>query len=218
MYPTTNTQTDPPKIELNKWLPPPPPQHPESSQQSNNSPTFGIIHTITRGSNLDFHNKWQKRQYYRQVNHVAVEGPVTRTKWSHIPLTFTEADIKLVSFLHTYVMVITTRIDKWDVTRVLINNGSHLEILFLLAFNQMGYDRKQLKEAKKLLYGFRGKRIEPVGSIPLLVSFGSLQNAWTEHINFDVVDMHYPYNAIFGRGLLNTFEEALHSAYLCLKV
>jgi hypothetical protein len=30
--------------------------------------------------------------------------------------------------------------------------------------------------------------------------------------------MHYPYNAIFDRGLLNTFQAALHSAYLCLKV
>jgi hypothetical protein len=29
--------------------------------------------------------------------------------------------------------------------------------------------------------------------------------------------MPYPYNAIFGRGLLNTFEAALHLAYLCLK-
>jgi hypothetical protein len=30
--------------------------------------------------------------------------------------------------------------------------------------------------------------------------------------------MLYPYNAIFGGGLLNTFEVVLHSAYLCLKV
>jgi hypothetical protein len=30
--------------------------------------------------------------------------------------------------------------------------------------------------------------------------------------------MPYPYNDIFGRGLLNTFKAALHSAYLCLKV
>jgi hypothetical protein len=33
-----------------------------------------------------------------------------------------------------------------------------------------------------------------------------------------MVDMPYPYNDIFGRGLLNTFEAALHSAYLCLKI
>jgi hypothetical protein len=74
-------------------------------------------------------------------------------------------------------MVITTHIDKWDVIRVLIDNGSHAEILFLSAFDQMGFDRKQLKEATKPLYGFGGRRIEPAGSISLLVSFSSLQNA-----------------------------------------
>jgi hypothetical protein len=40
----------------------------------------------------------------------------------------------------------------------------------------------------------------------------------TEYITFDVVDMHYPYSAISGRGLLNTFEDALHLAYLCLVI
>jgi hypothetical protein len=33
-----------------------------------------------------------------------------------------------------------------------------------------------------------------------------------------MVDMPYPYNAIFRRCLLNTFEAALHSAYLYLKI
>jgi hypothetical protein len=70
-------------------------------------------------------------------------------------------------------------IDKWDATRVLIYNGSQAKILFLLAFDQMGYDRKQLKEAMKPLYGFGGKRIEPVSSISLLVSFGSPKTART---------------------------------------
>jgi hypothetical protein len=50
------------------------------------------------------------------------------------------------------------------------------------------------------------------------VSFGTPKNPRTEYITFDMVDMMYPYNAIFGRGLLNTFKAALHSAYLCLKV
>jgi hypothetical protein len=30
--------------------------------------------------------------------------------------------------------------------------------------------------------------------------------------------MLYPYNAIFGRGLLSTFKATLHSGYLCLKI
>jgi hypothetical protein len=90
-------------------------------------------------------------------------------------------------------MVMTAHIDKWDVTRVLVDNGSQAEILLLSAFDHMGFDRKQLKEASKPLYGFGGKRIELVGSISMLVSFGSLCNACTKYINFDVVDMNYPY-------------------------
>jgi hypothetical protein len=82
----------------------------------------------------------------------------------------------------------------------------------------MGFDRKQLKESLNLLYDFGRQRIEPIGSISLPVSFGSPHNACTEYITLDVVDMNYPYNAIFDRGLLNTFETALHSVYLCLKV
>jgi hypothetical protein len=73
---------------------------------------------------------------------VVVEGLVTWIKWSHILLTFTEAEIKLVSFPHTDVMVITAHIDKWDVTRVLIDNGSQAEMLFLSAFDQMRFSRK----------------------------------------------------------------------------
>jgi hypothetical protein len=75
-----------------------------------------------------------------------------------------------------------------------------------------------LKEALKPLYGFGERKIKPLGSISLLVSFGSLANPHTKYTTFDVVDMSYPYNAIFGRGLLNTFEAALYSLYLCLKV
>jgi hypothetical protein len=37
----------------------------------------------------------------------------------------------------------------------------------------MGYDKKQLKELMKPLYGFRGKRIKPVRVITLPVSFGT---------------------------------------------
>lgn len=39
-----------------------------------------------------------------------------------------------------------------------------------------------------------------------------------ELITFDIVDIEYLYNAIFGRLTLNKFSEALHQDYLCLKV
>jgi hypothetical protein len=118
------------------------------------------------------------------VNHVAVEGPIIRNKWSHVQITFTETDIKLTSFLHMDAMVITTHIDKLNVMRVLVDNGSLAEILFCSTFEQMGFNKKQLKEALKPLYGFDEKKIEPVGSISLPMSFNTLSNVRTEYITF----------------------------------
>jgi hypothetical protein len=56
-------------------------------------------------------------------------------------------------------MVITMHVDKWNVMRVLVDNGSQAGILFLSTFDQMGFNKKQLKEASKSLYGFGGKKI-----------------------------------------------------------
>jgi hypothetical protein len=135
-----------------------------------------------------------------------------------MPITFSSPDINLTSFLHTDAMVVIIHIDRWDVTKILVDNGSQAKILFLATFDKMGFDRKQLREPSKPLYGFGGKRIEPIKIITLPVSFGTPKNPRTEYITFDVVDMAYPYNTIFKRELLNTFEDALHLAYLCLKV
>jgi hypothetical protein len=135
-----------------------------------------------------------------------------------MPITFSSQDINLTTFPHTDAMVITIHIDRWDVTKILVDNGSQAKILFLATFNKMGFDRKQLREPPKPLYGFAGKRIKSVRPFTLLVSLGTPKNPCTEYITFDVVNMAFPYNAIFERGLLNTFEAALHSAYLCLKV
>jgi hypothetical protein len=76
------------------------------------------------------------------VNHVAVEGTIIRTKWSHVQITFTKANIKLTSFPHTDAMVITAHIDKWNVMRVLVDNGSQVQILFLSTLEQMGFNKK----------------------------------------------------------------------------
>jgi hypothetical protein len=70
----------------------------------------------------------------------------------------------------------------------------------------------------KHLYGFDGKRIELIRVITLPVLFSTQKNPRMEYITFDIIDMLYPYNTIFGRGLLNTFESALHLGYLCLKI
>ena len=56
------------------------------------------------------------------------------------------------------------------------------------------------------------------GKITLPVSFSDQSNHRIEHITFDVVDMLYNYNSIFGQGVTNIFSAILHPGYLCMKL
>jgi hypothetical protein len=118
--------------------PQPLPQTQEPQQPNEAFRTHGTILMITRGSNTDFDTKRQHQDYYREVNHVAVECPITQTKWSHILITFYTQDLNLTSFPHTDAMVLIIHIDRWDVSKILVNNGSQAEILFLSTFVKNG--------------------------------------------------------------------------------
>jgi hypothetical protein len=59
-----------------------------------------------------------------------------------MPITFSSQEVNLASFPHTDAMVVTVHINRWDATRILIDNGSQVEILFLVAFDKMGFDQK----------------------------------------------------------------------------
>ena len=126
-----------------------------------------------------------------------------KTKWSHIPIVFSESDLKLIDYPHTDAMVIEAHMHGWQVTKVLTDDGSQADILFLSTFEQMGLSVLQLQPVEITLYGFSGKKIVPIWRIALSISFEHQGNARTEDDTFDVVDAVYPYNAIFGRGLLN---------------
>jgi hypothetical protein len=172
---------------------------------------------ITGGSSVDFDTKRQKRDHYRSINHVAVTGPVVQTKWSHVPLTFDARDVNLRSAPHIDAMVINCSVAGWDLHKVIVDNGSPADIIFLHAFDRMGISHSLLKPSDNPLYGFGGKGTCPVGKIELPLSFGVAPNARSEQVTFDIVDMVYPYNAIMGRAI-NKFEVAIHGLYLCMKI
>jgi hypothetical protein len=69
-----------------------------------------MIMPIAGGSLLEFENKRQRRNYFRQVHNILVDGLVVKTQWSHILITFSKQDINLVSYPHSDAMVIETNI------------------------------------------------------------------------------------------------------------
>ena len=56
-----------------------------------------MIVRISGGSTLEFQNKRQRKDYFRQVNSILVDGPAKKTPWSHMPITFSEEDMSLNS-------------------------------------------------------------------------------------------------------------------------
>jgi hypothetical protein len=173
---------------------------------------------ITEGSSVDFETKRQKRDHYWSVNHIALASPVIQTKWSHVPLTFNARDVDLHSAPHVDAMGINCSVAGWDLHKVVVDNGSQADIIFMHAFDRMGISHSLLKPSDNPLYGFGGKGTFPVGKIELPMSFGVAPNARSEQVTFDIVDMVYPYNAIMGQGSINKFEAAIHGLYLCMKI
>ena len=115
-------------------------------------------------------------------------------------------------------MVIETNLAGWAVTKILVDTGSFADILISSTFDNMKLDRNLLQPAGCPLYGFGGKQVKAIGKITLLVTFGDQNNSKTEHITFNVVDMLYNYNAIFGRGVTNVFNAVIHPGYLYMKL
>jgi hypothetical protein len=69
--------------------------------------TTKLVLPIIGGSSLEPANKKQKKEAWRRVQHVGVQGPFIKSKWSHIPITFSQEDLQLKDYPHNDVMVIS---------------------------------------------------------------------------------------------------------------
>jgi hypothetical protein len=173
---------------------------------------------ITGGSAMEFETKKQRSNYFRSVNTIINDRPTARLEWAKVPITFTEEDFRLKSAIHNDAMVIEVNIAGWVIGKVLVDNGSSADILFLKTFEKMNLSQHMLDPPKYPLQGFGGKPIKLVGKISLHVSFENLDNARTDNLTFDVVDIYHPYLAIFGRGFMNKFDAVIRQQFLCMKM
>jgi hypothetical protein len=177
-----------------------------------------LLLPITGGSSSEPANKKQKKEAQRRVQHVGVQGPFIKSKWSHIPITFSQEDLQLKDYPHNDAIGISCVIKGFLVHNVLVDTGSVADIIFAKSFRQMQEPENKIHDATHPLCGFGGRQIVELGKTTMPVPFGYVHNTRMEQVIFDIVDMEYPYNAIIGRGTLNAFEAILHPAYLCMKI
>jgi hypothetical protein len=63
------------------------------NNQAEGPSAMKLVLPITGGSGSEPANKKQKKEAQRRVQHVGVQGPFIKSKWSHIPITFSQEDL-----------------------------------------------------------------------------------------------------------------------------
>ena len=101
---------------------------------------------------------------------------------------------------HDDALVVTLRIGGYDVKRVMIDQGSAVEIIYLDLYKGLGLKPENLIAYNSPLVSFEGKMVVPKGQIRLPVQIGTN----VVEVDFIVVYVFSPYTAIMGKPWLQT--------------
>lgn len=99
---------------------------------------------ITGGSTRAIDSKRQRRAYLREVNHVAAGARSPLPPYAVVPITFSAEDCHAGFFPHTDALVISANISRAEIRRILIDEGSSVDILFASAYDKMELSRSLL--------------------------------------------------------------------------
>jgi hypothetical protein len=104
-------------------------------------------------------------------------------------------------------------------TKVLIDGGSGLNLIFASTLRKMGLDFKDMWFLPSPPFTASSQVTRhPLGTVVLPVSFGTRENYRTEFIKFEVANFESSYHAILGRPALAMFMAVPHYVYLLLKM
>jgi hypothetical protein len=101
--------------------------------------------------------------------------------------------------------------------RVLIDNGSLADIIYLPAYQQMKIDKERLRPIDIPLMGFTGDKVKPSGVVSLVIEAGTYPKQVTASIEFLVVDCPSAYNVIIGRPTLNKLRAVTSTYHLLVR-
>ena len=118
-------------------------------------------------------------------------------------ITFSNSDTEGYQHPHDGPLVIRAIVANKIVYRVLIGNGSLVDIIFALAFDKMGIGREKLEPVSAHLLGFSEEKVLPLGSTQLVLTLGNPPCQTTTGVKFLIVDALSAYNVLLGKPSLN---------------
>ncbi|XP_075670098.1 uncharacterized protein LOC142639846 [Castanea sativa] len=178
------------------------PSSKNEGRQSQPQEVIGEISTIAGGPFVGGSCKSLKKAYQRQVNSVHT-GPPLKQRRTNQDIFFSEEDARGVRQPHNDPLVIALTIEGFNTKRILVDNGSSADIMYLSAFQQLKLGPSRLRPFESPLVSFSGDRVYPKGIVTLKVTIGAYPKQQTRHLDFLVVDCPSSYNVIIGRPTLN---------------
>jgi hypothetical protein len=209
-------------------LPPPPPRggpgEPRQPQQQEGggggafSRVDGEVNVIFSGHGFQ-ENKRQQKLNDRQILVATTSAPAP-FRWSEHPITLTRVN-QWLNFDHSskYLLLVDLVIRESRVKKVLVDEGSNINITFPRTLLGLGVTLKELHESDTPFFGIVPTEGEyPLGHIYMSVTFGTPENYKTEFLRFEVASFDCGYNTIIGRPGLAKFMVIPHYSYMILKM
>jgi len=115
-------------------------------------------------------------------------------------------------------MVITVEIDKFAITKVLVDQGNSVDILYWKTFKKMKIPESKLLPYDEQIIGFSRERVDTRGFIGLYTIFveeGYLSKMIK--IRYLLVNENTSYNIFLGRSSINRLEAIGYTPQLAMK-
>lgn len=137
---------------------------------------------------------------------------------SEEPISFSEEDLESVIKPHEDLLIIGADIgDDCRVGKIMIDNGSVMDILYYNTFVKMGLKREHLQLTKEPVYDFTNTAAPVAGIINLRFSLGERKGRISRMTEFVVVEIESAFNTIIKRPSLHAFKIVPSTYHQCLR-
>jgi hypothetical protein len=163
-------------------------------------------------------NSQRKRERHKVL--AAEKAPPSFLDWSEDTITFSREDHpNRIPNPGQYLLVVDSVIGNARFSKVMMDGGSSLNILYAHTLRLLGVGLDQLRPSTTPFHGVApGKRVQPLGQIDLPVWFGTPDNFRKKTLTFEVVGFRGAYHAILRRPCYAKFMVVPNYTYLMLKM
>ncbi|XP_047146895.1 uncharacterized protein LOC124819420 [Vigna umbellata] len=163
----------------------------QSHNRSRERPLRGHINTISGGFAGGGSSSSARKRHVRALQSVHL---VDRPRCTMPPITFWDEDFHAPDPDQDNPMVITVEIARYGVSKVLVDQGSSLNILYWKTFQQMDISEDLIVPYNGQIVGFAGERVDARGYVELRTRLGTGRSSKEKRVQYLLVEANTSYN------------------------